>query len=343
MLKRFLRFGSDRGTILCLLLPVSLCAQYRDAGTTAFDFVNVNYDARKVALAGAAAALPNDCYGVFSNPAALGYVATLQAAAGYRSLGVGVFGTPLAYAFPARGAGVFGISAYGLTSGNIDATGIGPDGGPVYLGDVARAQCIAGNVSWAKAMNGYCSAGITGKGLYTYLKGVGEYWSADGIAFDAGMQFRFMNAHLIYGFVARNIGFLRSGFEKGDDYPLPAAVEFGVSYVPQQIEDLRVIFDISKRRDDYLTLCPAAEWEIIKNQMVVRGGYSINWRDLQAFKDMLKGEPEVDYYKSSITGLCLGAGFYTEIIGRKTQFDVALELLTVSVVPSIVISMLVNL
>ena len=54
-------------------------------------------------LAGASAALPNDGYGVFSNPATIGYVSSQQAVVGYRSDGAGVYGIPLAYLLPGNG------------------------------------------------------------------------------------------------------------------------------------------------------------------------------------------------------------------------------------------------
>ena len=213
----------------------------------------------------------------------------------------------------------------------------------MFTNSVVRAECIAGNISWAKAINEYCSIGVTGKGLYTYLKGVDEYWSADGFACDGGLQCRFINSRLIYGFVIRNIGFLRSGFENDDSYPLPSAIEIGISYVPLYIDNLRVIFDMNKKRDDFLSFTPAAELEIIRNQMVLRAGYSFNWKDLEAFKDMLSGASEQSYYKSNIHGLCLGVGLSTDVIERKVQFDASVEFLTLSATPSLVISMLMNI
>ena len=338
---------SIAGVLLSFFLALPLYAQHRDAAGAQFDFVNVNYDARKVALAGASVALPNDCYGIFSNPAALGYISTMQAVLGYRPLGVGIYGVPLAYALPKNGIGVFGAAVYGLTSGGMKSTYKGPDGGALLSNDIARVDYIAGNVAWAKKINEYLSAGVTVKGLYTSIKGYEEEgsavrWSADGFAFDGGLQCRFMNSRLMYGIVVRNIGFLRSGFEK-DDEPLPAAVDIGVSYVPRYIENLRVIVDLSKKWNDYLTFKPGAELELLKNQLVVRAGYSFSWRDLRAFKNMLSGEEEMNYFKSNMIGLCLGVGFFTEIIDRKVQFDAAAEFLTIPVLPSLVISMLVNI
>jgi hypothetical protein len=326
---------------LCGVMPVR--AQHLGSGTTLFDFVNISYEAREVALAGASVSLPDDGYGIFTNPAALGFVGTMQAVVGYRPLGVGVFGTPLAYVLPYRGNGVFGIGFCGLTGGITNPTDVGPDGGPLFLSGEARVDYVAGIVSWAKRVNEYLSAGVTAKGMYTYLKGVDEYWSADGVAFDGGLQCRFLNSHLIYGLVVRNIGISWSGFESGDDYSLPLAVQIGVSYVPRHIENLRVVLDINKTRNDYLTFKFGGELEIIKNQMTLRAGYSLNWRDLQSQVKVFRGEADDGYYKSNMTGLCLGAGFITEVIQRKVQLDVAAEFLTSSVLPALVVSALIDI
>jgi hypothetical protein len=320
-----------------------LSAQHRGSATTLFDFVNISYDAQAVALSGAGAALPNGCYGIFSNPAALGYCTSMQAAVGYRPRSGGIHGAPLAYALPQKNTGVWGVGVYGLTSGNINAVVEGPDGAPLFTGDAVRADFLAGNLSWARVMSEYLAVGVTFKGLYTYLKGVGEHWSADGFAGDAGVQCRFMNGRLIYGIVVRNLGLLRSGFEKSDDYPLPTSLQMGLSYVPRYIENMRVMVDINKTRNDYLTIKPAGELEIIKDQMVIRAGYSFSWRDLQSFKKMLSGEPEENYYKSNMVGLCLGAGFRTEVAQRKIQVDAAAEFLTIPVLPALVISVQTDL
>lgn len=339
---------TNRCAVLIGMLALPLLAQHRDAGTTIFDFMNISYDARTVALAGASTALPNDCYGMFSNPAALGYVNTRQAVIGYRSVGTGVYGSPLAYAFPRKGMGVFGAGVYGLTSGNIAVTDIGPDGGELFTSEFSRADNFAGCATWALMLSESFSFGAAVKGFYTSIKGfedgASERWSADGLACDLGVQCRFMNSRLIYGFVAHNLGFIRSGFEKNDcGYSLPYGFDIGVSYVPRYLENLRVVFDLSQKNNDYLSFKPGAEWDAIKKQLVVRAGYSFSWRDLVAFKNTLGGETDNSYVKSNMVGICLGVGFIAEIAGRKVQFDTAAELLTIPVPPSLIISMLVNI
>jgi hypothetical protein len=331
---------------LTLFVPLfsvsSLWAQNSGAGTTIFEFLNIPYDARSVAVSGATVALPNDLYGILGNPAALGFVTSSQAIVGYRPIGSGVFGAPVAYALPKGDKGVFAVSLAGLTTGNMDATEIGPDGAPVPNG-TARADYLAGTFAWAKKMNEYLAAAVTAKGIYNYLGSSYDHYSADGFAFDGGVQCRFLNSRLIYGLVIRNVGLLRSGYTNDDHYALPAAMELGISYVPRYIDGLRIAFDMNKKKGDYLTFTPAAEVEILKNQMVVRGGFGFSYQDWLYAKDFLTGDADPNYIKSNRTTLCLGVGFMTEILQRKVSLDAAIEFSDGQSMPMLAISMLTNI
>jgi hypothetical protein len=318
-------------------------AQHRDAGTEIFPFLNLNYDARTVAMAGAAVAMPNDCYGLFTNPASLGFITTAQPIAGYRQVGAGIFGSPLAYARPVAGRGTFAVGAIGLTSGAVDVKDIGPDGSEFEPGLHARSDYYAGNVSWAMKISDDIAVGATVKGVYNYLNDGVDHWSADGIVLDGGMQYRSSNSRLMYGFVVHNIGLLRSGFGDDDTYPLPAAVELGVSYVPRDLSMLRLSLDLNKKRNDYLLFEPGLELEILKRQMLVRGGYAVSWRDLQAFGSNLKGEPEEDYFRTNRATLCLGIGVITELIDRTMKIDAGVEFSDALAAPALVLSLLADL
>jgi hypothetical protein len=335
------------GIALLGLLALPVNAQHSGAGTTLFDFIKINYDARTVGLAGASVALPNDCYGIFSNPASLALLDGMQAVVGYRPLGAGIYGVPLAFAMPRKGIGAVGAALYGLTSGKVAVTEKGPDGGVVFTDESASVDNVAGYAVWAKRINEYFSAGVTVKGFYTGIKtfedGAAVRWSADGFALDCGMQFFFLNSRLIYGAVIRNIGFIRSGFTKDDSgNALPSDIEIGVSYVPRYIENLRVIVDLTKYNDDFLTFTPGAEWEVLPQQLIVRAGYNLNRKTLHAFKNTLIGESNTGYVRTTITGLCLGFGFNTKIVERKVKFDAAAEFLTLPVMPSLAFSTLVD-
>lgn len=329
--------------IMAIAFPAS--SQHAGAGTQVFDFLNIKYDARTAAMGGASVAIPNELYGTITNPSAVGFIENMQVFVGNRSEAAGIWGYPLAYAMPEKEKGVFAISVVALTTGNIAVTDRGNDGAMIATGQNARSDDIAGSVTWAKKMNNFSAAGVTLKGLYNRLGVIGsESSSADGFAIDAGLQYRFMNSRFVYGLVARNIGFLRSGYTEGESYPLPAAVEMGVSYVPENINQLRLALDIGKKSNEYLTFAPAAELEVIKGQMALRIGVNRSWRDLKSYLMVLQGEPEENYQQSNRSLFCAGAGFTTQILERKAKFDAALDFPDDSgLMPAFVISILTNL
>ncbi|MBN1128935.1 MAG: PorV/PorQ family protein [Chitinispirillaceae bacterium] len=316
-----------------------LNAQYRNAGGERWGFLNLNYDARSVALAGASAALPDGGYGIFSNPAALGFMSSRQVVAGYRQLGGGVFGAPLSYAMPVPGRGVAAFSILGFTSGAINVTDIGPDNSPVSTGAVARADAYSGAIAWAGTLASDVAAGVAIKGVYDYLSNGVDRWSADGIVVDGGMLYRSWNSRLTYGFVVHNVGWVRSGYTDEDRYPLPTAIEIGISYVPRYISMMRLSLDLNKKRNDYLLFEPGAEMELVPDQMVVRCGYAVSWRDMEAFAAMLQGESETDYFRANRVTLCAGIGVLTEVISRKVRLDAGIEFSDWQVMPSLVLSM----
>ena len=57
---------------LTALFSIALYAQNENAGTRAFEFLHIDYNARAVAMGGAAAAMPSGLYGASVNPAACG-------------------------------------------------------------------------------------------------------------------------------------------------------------------------------------------------------------------------------------------------------------------------------
>jgi hypothetical protein len=335
------------GMLLLSAVAIPAPAQHAGTGTAIFDFLNIKYDARTVAMGGASVALPNDLYGAFTNPAAVGFIENMQVMAGNRSESVGLWGFPLAYARPEKEMGVFAVNVIALTTGNIEVTDRGNDGAMIATGRNARSDDIAGSITWAKKLNNFSSAGISVKGIYNRLGTSGsgsESFSADGFAMDAGLQYRFKNSRLVYGLATRNVGFLRAGYTSGESYDLPAAIEMGVSYIPEYISNLRLALDIGKKNNDYLTFAPAAELEVIRGQMVLRAGLNRSWRDLKSYLMVLKGEPEENYQQSNRSAFCAGVGLITQIVERRAKFDVALDFAdNPGLLPAFVISLMTDL
>lgn len=332
-------------SLVLFTIAFSASAQHAGAGSDAFDFLNIKYDARTTVLGGGSVAIPNDLYGVHSNPATVGFIDKMQIMAGNRSEAAGIWSYPLAWAMPEKEKGVFAVSMVALTTGNIEVTDRGYDGAMVYTGQNARSDNIAGSITWAKKMNNFSSGGITIKGIYNRLGTSGqESFSSDGFALDAGLQYRFMNSRLVYGLATRNIGFQRSGYTEGERNNLPAWVAMGVSYVPYYIKQLRLVMGISKKNNDYLTFEPSGELEAIPGQLVLRAGSNINWRDLESGVKKLQGESEDNYQKSNRSFLCAGIGLTTHLAERKVKFDAAVDFPdNANILPAFVISILADL
>jgi hypothetical protein len=124
---------------------------------------------------------------------------------------------------------------------------------------------------------------------------------------------------------------------------MPTAIGIGVSYIPRDLQTVRLIFDMEKQRAHFLNLMPGLEVELARNQMMLRVGYGFSSRDLQAGIRSLQGEDELNYYRSSRYTLCLGTGFITRMFERKINLDAAVSFAGSGLAPAMIISMIMNL
>jgi len=312
-------------------------AQHPDAGTTAFPFLNMGYEARSVSMGGAAAAMPDGVYGVLGNPAAIGFVDRRQIMGGYRQMMTDVWGGPLGIAWPVK----FGIFAANVTTLSTGAFDIVDENGD-EAGVRAKSSYTSGGVSFAKIVYDGLSVGGTVKAAYHYIgAGAGETYSADGYAADLGVQYRLMNGRLIYGAALRNFGFMRSGYlDKFNEYPFPYGVEIGISYVPRHIPSLRAALDVNKIKGDYLNFEPAFEYALLSNTLFIRGGYAFSYMDFEKAMAVFGGERDEYYRKSSANTLSLGLGVATTMDKIDVKLDAAVQFYTDIPEPSLIISLL---
>jgi hypothetical protein len=326
-----------RNTIIavCAAFTYSF-AQHPDAGTVAFPSLNMGYDARAVSMSGAAAAMPNDIYGVLANPAAIGFVNRYQVMGGYRQMMMDVWGGPLGIAKSYK-FGVFAASVTALSSGAFDVVDENDD----ETGARAQSSYTSGGVSFAKIVYDGLSVGGTVKGVYHYIGAGLERYSADGFAVDFGVQYRLMNGRLIYGAVLRNFGVMRSSYlDKFNEYPFPYGVEVGISHVPQHMSSLRLALDVNKINGDYLNFEPALEYAILSKTLFLRGGYAFSYMDFEKTLEKFKGERDENYRKSSANTLSLGLGIATSMDNVDVKLDAAIQFYTDVPEPSLIISLL---
>jgi hypothetical protein len=325
--------------LLTLAAAAQAIAQHPDAGTVAFPFLNMGYEARSVAMSGAAVAMPNDLYGALSNPAAAGAIGRYQIIAGYRQLFMDVWGGPLGFAYPTS-KGVFAASLITLTTGDFDI--IDEDGNANGLR--AKSSYTAAGISFARpVLSDNLTAGITAKAIYHYISAGEEKYTADGYAADLGVQYRMHGGRLIYGAALRNFGAIRSGYlDKFNEYPMPTCIETGVSYVPRYIPNLRAALDVNKTRGDYLNFEPAAEYALLGNALFLRAGYTFSYMDLEKTFGTLDGERDEDYSKSNTNTLSLGLGLAATMDNVDLKIDAAMQFYADVSEPAFIMSIMVG-
>jgi hypothetical protein len=307
-----------------VLLSAGLLAQHDLAGTRAFEFLQIDYNARTVSMGGAAAAMPNGLYGASVNPAVCGFIEKKQAMLGYEKYLLDTWAGPMGYAMPYRGYGVFAASLIYMSHCYLEGEEALDEAANV-TGAKWHLYSLVGNCTWAKIVYPLLSIGLTMKGIHHSFWSTQEYnRSAQAIAFDGGAQYRALNSRLILGVAFQNAGFIASNYSvESLNWKLPFSGTLGISYTPLSIPGLRLACDLQKASDDYLNYKPGIEVAVYKEILFVRGGYGFSEQDLESAFKTLKNEPNDNYIKSNFTGLSLGLGYIADIKGIATNVDVA--------------------
>jgi len=298
------------------------------AGTTAFPFLNLDYDSRTIAMGGVSVAMPNDLYGITYNPAAAGYITKREAACGFRSIVDDVWGAPLGFAMPYLNLGVFSIHLVDVSFGSLKEQVENVDGTPLQTGVTWNSYAIVGGLSWSKIVWENLSIGGTLKGVHHYIgSSTSEHYSADAVAVQAGMQYRWLNSRVIAGLVLDNAGLMVAEYsDQTEDLKLPLSVSAGVSYSPVYVPSLRVGLDLQQPADGFLIYKLGAELAVYKKYLLVRAGYSFAEPDLEAQLKVLRGESNDNYQKSNWAGFSFGVGINAPIGISDVGIDAALQL-----------------
>lgn len=319
-----------------------LCAQHKDAGTTAFPLLNTKYDARSIAMSGASVAMPNDLYGVFTNPSTFVQdTGKMGVFLGYNFITDGIWGIPIALSRSFDKYGSFAINLFSVTSGDIVAM----DENNKQTGGIARWDFLTGGLTWGYRITGNLSIGASLNGIYE--RAVNDKhieYSADGIMCNLGVQYRMNNNRIILGLVLKNAGFMINSYSSGNDRAvLPLTIEGGISFVPKNVPRLRLALDVNKSIGDYINFEPAFEYNIYRKMLFARLGYAFSQKDAMNVVHILQGEENPDYVKSNMSGLCVGTGFITAIKERTVKLDFGMQFQTFQTTPSLNVSALVDL
>jgi len=280
------------------------------------------YNARQAGVAGGGIALPLEVDGFHANPATLSFLTRRQGSIGYRSVLLDVYGVYSTFGLPIGATGFWSINVVNLSHGTLDEIdNLGRNTGRIW-----RNNDFSGSISWGKVILKNLGVGISLKGMYNNISTSDSRFAADGLAFDAGVQYRWLKGRLIAGAVVKNIGFVRESYTGTPrEYATPSVVGAGISFIPRYLSSVRLMCDVDKLKNDYATFRPALELLFMDESIRVRAGYPFSERDLTEGLNNLRGNPTDGYQKTNFNTLAIGGGIKTDIRKLEAMADIAIQ------------------
>ena len=311
-------------------IVASVNAQSDNAGTTAFSFASLSYDARSIAMGGASAAMADGIYGVVNNPAALAAVTNRQGANCVRPVLLDVGGGLAAFAMPIGQNGVVAGNLLGFSEGSVQEIDVDQQ----LTGITYYAGGGAGSVTWAQKLRDYLFVGASVKGLYHRFSATGNYAaSADGAAWTLGRAVPRLKRPFYRGRVCQEPRFYGQFLYAGRPQLSAAGLNYGRGFLraaQYSVPAAGLRHGAENRR--HLMFRPAFELALYKNMVFLRGGFPVSQIDIQHQLDFSQFE------KSDWTSLCLGLGLVTAIRSYQVTLDVAYESHVYDMPPSIAVS-----
>ncbi len=327
--------------VLCILVINAAADQdieHHSAGTSMFPFLDMEYDARSLAMGSAAIGVQNGLCGVFSNPAAVHRLKAPSGLVTYRPVILDIRSGSFAYGFPFKDYGVVAVNMVYLSAGTIDEV----DRNNQPMDVTWHPYSVSGSVVYSTRIFNSMGVGVALKGIYERIGNDDTHSSADGFAVDAGWQYSMHEIDLSYGVIIKNLGLIRSGYStERDDGPLPFTVGTGLSYRPDKVSSLLFAFDMEKSIDDYLEYAVGAEAELFDKALMIRAGYAFSHRDLVW---LFGGDRDEDsYQKTNWKTVSAGIGLVTELADAEMVLDAALDFRTDGLPPSYALTVQVGL
>jgi opacity protein-like surface antigen len=300
-----------------LLGGTLMAADFTKVGTAGAQFLKIGVGARYHGLGEASAAVVNDIYAMYWNPAGLTYIRNSEAAFTYVNYVTDVSLNYAAYAKRFEDFGVFGASVMVLSMGDQEITTIDE---PEGTGETYSSSSYALQLSYARQMTTQFSFGLS-------FKYIGEriyHESASGFGFDFGtllytgfrslrlaMNISNMGPEMTFSGPDLDVEYspdasnpnqdTYSGQLKVDPYSLPLTFRVGMAYDWDFTEDARMVFSIeAKHPNDNLqqgSFGTEFDWQ---DKYFLRAGYKFNYEE---------------------EGLGLGGGFKTNVT-KNTELSI---------------------
>lgn len=237
------------------------------AGTTGFDFLNVDPSAREAALAGSVTGFGGGAMSFWYNPAHLVRIENPECQVGYVNYVAGMHIGSLAYSHPLAADRALGAGIVYLNSGQMKRTD--PEGHELGTFSASFADLdIAGAIQATSDL----VVGLAVRGLYGSI----DTFFALGLAGNLGATYRLPVEGISCGFSANNLGAQLKAFQDGVD-PLPMEFALGICYQPKPAVGLTLTG--RKSISNRFNIRGGIEgW--VSEYLVLRAGYSSLGSDL---------------------------------------------------------------
>lgn len=302
---------------------------HHSAGTRPFTFLNIEYNAFAVAMGGASIAVPNGSNNIVSNPAGQGFNIKSLFFLSYCPIFDDIQGVSAGISHKLEKYGTIGVSLITLSSGDFAVTDE-LNGQYIETDEIARSNSFAGGISWAYKFTNYFSAGIALQGIYDNISIPEEQFTSSAVAVNIGVQYRFKRDRVVLGGVIKNFGYIVNQYND-IHYKMPIAIEYGISYVPSQLSNLRLAIDGSIRPGDFFMMRTGLELYVYKKVLALRLGMPFSVQDI-------RNVGNVDFTKSNSNILAVGVGINPSIRKVNSTFNFGLQLRTAGLPPSILVS-----
>ncbi|MEO0073212.1 MAG: PorV/PorQ family protein [candidate division WOR-3 bacterium] len=250
---------------MSLLVTLMLASIVPKAGTSGFDFLNIDPSAREAAIAGSVTSFGGGAMSFWYNPAHLAEIENPECQVGYANYIAGIHLGSLAYSRPLSADLALGTGIVYLNSGQMKRTD--PEGHELGTFGASFADI---DIAGAFRATSDLVFGLGLRGLYGSI----DTFFALGIAGNLGVNYRLEG--LSCGFSASNLGTQLKAFRDGVD-PLPMEFALGFCYRPNPAVGL----SLSGRKpvSNRFNIRGGIEgW--VSDHLVLRAGYSSLGSDL---------------------------------------------------------------
>ncbi len=277
------------GLFVCSSILFADGRAFNKVGTTSFQFLKVNSDARSTGMGGAFIAVGNSSGAVFSNPAALAKVEKVDFSISQLDYLLDMSHQSFSMAWTLDRIGTIGIQGMVVNIGDIEETKVENLGflesglyNPGLTGNIVTPGAQVFGLSLARQISEKFAFGITAK--YAHEDLVVEEASA--IIVDAGFNYNTGFKSLQLATAIKNFGPEIKFREEGESYPLPQELSIGVAgqiignenpmYAESDVHGLLFAFDMLEARDYGQQFNIGFEYSF-RDMLFLRGGQRVNY------------------------------------------------------------------